>query len=763
MKIKTTILLLFVLFNTLCYAQTEITISGFVRDSLSLEPLVGVVVADDNMYGSVTNDYGFFSVTVTDSLANIWFSHIGYASREYSIVSSQELNVLLAPSMLSVDEVVVKGEGEKFTKVKDLGVVSVNSQQLKFIPSFMGEKDIFKYFQLLPGVNPGREGSSGMNLRGGSTDQTLILMDDIPIYNSAHAFGFVSVFSGDYIKSADLYKGYVPPQYGGRLSGVAAMNIRQGNRNEHNQSIQLGTTTISALVEGPINQGKGSYLVGGRYFTPNLFLGSASLFMSKEDSFYPLIGFYDVTAKISYDVSKKSTIYGSFYTGNDALKFVSNQKSIGDSGEDLISHTKSGLSWGNIAGSLRLSTKVSSKSFFNLTSYYSHLSNSNSSKYDDTDGNIDNFEIGSNMNELGLKANMNHNINSWYNLAYGVNFAYQHFVPQDIYSYRFNQEKSIEYGTRELYSGNLFIENKFSINDFVFNVGGRLSVYNNNNESKVVVEPRVALTYYKDQSSFWVSYVQNTQPLFSINQQMMTLPIDYWIPFQNKNELPTSSQLSAGYKHGFSSGIDVQAEVYYKKSQNISIVYNASDFLLDNGGYRLATGNAYGAEILGQYSLNRFNVMASYTYSNSSYDTDGRTIDFIYDTPHDFNLLASFQTLIKEDKIHTLSVNVNYKSGLPYFLSNEKYPMEGALDNWFEDLVNYPAYTNARLTNFFRMDLNYAMEKKLRNGSRIWQISLLNATAHRNPYIVYYNQTHQQYKAFQLISFMPSFSYTRKF
>ena len=208
-----------------------------------------------------------------------------------------------------------------------------------------------------------------------------------------------------------------------------------------------------------------------------------------------------------------------------------------------------------------------------------------------------------------------------------------------------------------------------------------------------------------------------------------------------------------------------------KNSKNISLIYNKDDFLLEEGGYNLATGKAYGVELMVQYKKGKFNFMGSYTYSSSYHNTNGQKIDFIYDTPHNINLFGSYETVRKLNKKHTLSININYKTGIPYIMTNETYPVNETLDNpdyFGNDMTtihNNPLYANKRLNNFFRVDLNYSMEKKLKKGSRVWQISLLNATAYKNPYIVYpsigYDET--GYKALSLIPFLPSFSYKRNF
>ncbi len=754
-------------------AQSKYTISGFVHDSLSSEPLVGVAVRISPANSTYTNEYGFYSLIINTPKSNITFSYISYNEKVYNEVINEDmaLNVLLEPSNIILNEVVVESKAKNMVSTRALGSYAVDSKMLNHIPSFMGEKDIFKYFQILPGVNGGKEASSGVNLRGGSNDQTLILMDGIPIYNSAHAFGFTSIFNGNYIKSAELYKGYIPPQYGGRLSGVATMNIREGNRKKHSQQIQIGTTTASALVEGPIVGGRGSYLIGGRYFVPNIILGGMELFKDKDiSSSYSNIGFYDATAKVSYDISNQTTLYGSFYSGNDALKFNDRTVEVFDTNnEGYSSDSREIFSWGNIVGSVRLSSQLSNKSFLNANLYYSHISNRDYSDFTDTDGLYMHSSVTSQMGEAGLKVDMKHNISSWYRLNYGVKLSHQHFSPQNIETEKGGIQVNKSYGNRTLYSANGYFDNAFTLGKFIVNLGGHVALYNNNRENKVVFEPRTALTYYMQKSSAWISYTVNTQPLFSVTQTSASFPLDYWVPFQKASELPSSKQISLGYKYAFDFGLDIQAETYYKQTDNLSIIHNVDDYLLSDGGYSIGTGDAYGAEFLMQYRKKRFNVMASYTYSRSKHHVGDKTFDFIYDTPHNLNVFTSYETLIKGTKTHTLSLNTNFKTGRPYYITSTIVPMNGAFSPWYENLLNYPLYPNGRLTNFFRLDINYTMEKKLKRGSRVWQLSLLNATAHKNPYVVYYKnegygeQIEYKPTALTLIPILPSVSYTRVF
>ena len=760
--------------QTIYSQQSQYTISGYVRDSVSGEPLVGVTITDTQFRGTTTNSYGFYSLNIkANSKTELLFSYINYTPISRIIIAAQDatINIFLVQQSLVIDQVIVKADPLKLVAVGDVGSVRISSKQLKFVPSFLGEHDILKYFQLQPGVSSGKEGSSGLNLRGGSADQTLILIDDVPIYNHSHAFGFTSIFSGEYIKSAELYKGYIPSTYGGRLSGVATMNIKEGNRYEHKQSVQLGTTTLSALAEGPLSKGVGSYLVGGRYFVPDLFMRLASVGLSSNGGLAPVIGFYDVTAKVSYDLNSRNTIYGSFYTGRDAMSVITKDETISIENGSLESDMSGlqSLNWGNIIGSVRLSSQLSNKLFLNSTAYYSHLLNNNKSSYTEKVEDIyQSTNIKSQMGEFGVKMHFQHNVNSLYYLSYGANFSNQNFIPQNITLEKHGHTSYKEYGTQNLLAAGVFVDNKLNLGMFNINIGGRVSLYSSNSESKLAFEPRASLTLLMPESSLWVSYVQNSQPLFSMEQQYLSLPIDYWLPFQDKDKLPESQQLSIGYKHAFNFGFEFFAEAYYKKSNNIAFVFNNEELLLDEGGYNLAKGDAYGAEFMVQYQKRKLSIMLSYAYSKSQYDIDGKVFDFMYDTPHNVNIFALYEVLKRGDKTHNFSINANFKTGLPYIMASSVYPITGGVGSSNSTITDNPISANGRLNNFFRVDINYSMEKKLKKGRRIWQLSILNATAHKNPYVVYaenesYFSSAKKYKAISIIPFMPSVSYTRMF
>ena len=745
------------LLSTIAVSAQTVRVSGFITDSDSGESLPGATVSASVLPGSSANAYGFYSIAVESGRRNLLtISFIGYEEHivEINVVRDTTVNILLAPRNLSIDEVTVTAK-VPMTVVGDMGKVSINVSQLKYAPLFLGEQDVFKYLQILPGVSAGKEGSSGVNIRGGSSDQTLILLDDVPIYNQAHAFGFISIFNGEALKTADVYKGYIAPEYGGRLSGVTAMQMRDGNRKEHHQSLQIGTLTASGMIEGPLKKDKGAYIVSARGFIPALFLKGWSAVQANTDKVRPYFGFYDVTAKLSFDFGPKNSIYASFYTGRDNLDIRLN-----DTESEAKSKSKAGFGWGNTIFSLRWSSVLRHNMFMSTTAYCSMLSNEKHSEYENAkDKYRMSADTRSRLTEFGYKSAIDHNISDFWTLNYGLAASLQKFRPQIIeYSAKGLSHRS-NYGKMDLVTYGLFLNNKLSVRKFDFNLGARAMAYDNGERRKIRFESRLSASWNFDtNSSVWAAFVINTQPLFLMNRNYFAMPIDYWMPFEGRR-LQTSEQIAIGGKTRLFGAVTASAEVYYKRMKNLAMVFDVESFLNDEGGIDRATGKAYGFELSFQHTSSLHSVMASYAYSKSERSVGGRSFPFAYDTPHDLNLFGTYDVLQREGRKHTLSLNVNWHTGIPYVISSESYPGAGIFDG--SDVGSNPVYPNMRLINYFRTDLSYNMEKVKKNGVRNWQISILNISNHKNPYLLF--NKNGRYKSITLIPFMPSFSYKRTF
>ena len=633
----------------------------------------------------------------------------------------------------AIDSVVVTAR-KPLMIYKQTGNIAVNIEQLKYAPLFAGEKDIFKFLQLLPGVSAGKDGMSGLLVRGGSNDQTLILYDDVPIYNQAHAYGILSIFSGETVQSAEVSKGYISPAYGSRLSALTQIRTRDGDRQDHRQSLTVGTLSLAGTVDGPIVRNKGSYLVSARYFFPEAVLalvGNAVRF-----------GFYDLTGKLSYDIHPGHTLSLGVYSGDDHMT----------NKED---YARNEYGWGNTTASLRLESRWSDNLRSSIVAYYTYLQNRQESEYEDDD--FKNWgKTTYKTHEFGARLTFDQRLTRAWSLDYGANISHQRFMPMHSKGYVNGQHKERGYSSEQLVSGALFLNNRFQWGGWRADVGIRGAMYDNSEQTRFAVEPRAQLAYdFGNDNAIWLSGTINSQALVQYNRYYYSMPIDFWTPFRN-GKLQHAWQVALGGRARLRENLTLSLEGYYKRMRNLPLLYDSDDFLLGRGGFVYGTGRAWGLEIMLQRQTERLSLTVSYTYTNSRRSSEGVSYPFEYDVPHDFNTFLSYDVLKRPGRRHTFTFNMSWRSGLPYRLTNESYP-----DTNGNPIVGITAYPSMRMRNYFRSDISYNMERRKRNGVRNWQFSIINWTWHKNPVCIYpYQGT---YKATVLVPIMPSVSYTRTF
>ncbi len=633
----------------------------------------------------------------------------------------------------AIDSVVVTAR-RPLMVYKQTGNIAVDIEQLKYAPLFAGEKDIFKFLQLLPGVSAGKDGMSGLLVRGGSNDQTLILYDDVPIYNQAHAYGILSIFSGETVQSAEMSKGYISPAYGSRLSALAQIRTREGDRLNHRQSLTVGTLSLAGTLDGPIKRDKGSYLISARYFFPEAVLAIAD-----NDIRY---GFNDITGKLTYDIHRNHTLSLGVYSGDDHMK----------NKED---HAENGFGWGNTTASLRLESRWNDNLRSSVVAYYTYLQNRQETKFKD-DGFSNWGKTTFKTHEFGARMTFDQRLSHIWTLEYGATFSHQRFEPMHTKSIINGQHKERGYSSEQLVSGTLFLNNRFQWGGWRADVGVRGAVYDNSEQTKYAVEPRAQLSYdFGRDNAVWLSGTINSQALVQFNRYYYSMPIDFWTPFRD-GRLQHAWQVSLGGRAKLHENLPLSVEGYYKRMRNLPLIYDSDDFLLSNGGFIYGTGRAFGIEAMLQYQTERLSLTASYTYTDSRRRSDGVTYPFEYDVPHDFNAFVSYDVVKRPGRKHTFSLNVAWRSGLPYRLTNESYP-----DTDGNPIIGITAYPTMRMRNYFRADVSYNMERRKRNGVRNWQFSIINATWHKNPVSIY--PYRGSYKATVLIPIMPSVSYTRTF
>ena len=633
----------------------------------------------------------------------------------------------------AIDSVVVTAR-KPLMIYKQTGNIAVNIEQLKYAPLFAGEKDIFKFLQLLPGVSAGKDGMSGLLVRGGSNDQTLILYDDVPIYNQAHAYGILSIFSGETVQSAEVSKGYISPAYGSRLSALTQIRTRDGDRQDHRQSLTVGTLSLAGTVDGPIVRNKGSYLVSARYFFPEAVLalvGNAVRF-----------GFYDLTGKLSYDIHHDHTLSLGVYSGDDHMA----------NKED---YARNEYGWGNTTASLRLESRWNDNLRSSVVAYYTYLQNRQESEYEDDD--FKNWgKTTYKTHEFGARLTFDQRLIKAWSLEYGANISHQRFMPMHSKGYVNGQHKERGYSSEQLVSGALFLNNRFQWGGWRADVGIRGAMYDNSEQTRFAVEPRAQLAYdFGNDNAIWLSGTINSQALVQYNRYYYSMPIDFWTPFRD-GKLQHAWQVALGGRARLRENLTLSLEGYYKRMRNLPLIYDSDDFLLGRGGFVYGTGRAWGLEIMLQRQTERLSLTVSYTYTNSRRSSEGVSYPFEYDVPHDFNTFLSYDVLKRPGRRHTFTFNMSWRSGLPYRLTNESYP-----DTNGNPIVGITAYPSMRMRNYFRSDISYNMERRKRNGVRNWQFSIINWTWHKNPVCIYpYQGT---YKATVLVPIMPSVSYTRTF
>ena len=633
----------------------------------------------------------------------------------------------------AIDSVVVTAR-RPLMVYKQTGNIAVDIEQLKYAPLFAGEKDIFKFLQLLPGVSAGKDGMSGLLVRGGSNDQTLILYDDVPIYNQAHAYGILSIFSGETVQSAEVSKGYISPAYGSRLSAMTQIRTREGDRRNHRQSLTVGTLSLAGTLDGPIKRDKGSYLISARYFFPEAVLAIAD-----NDIRY---GFNDITGKLTYDIHRNHTLSLGVYSGDDHMK----------NKED---HAENGFGWGNTTASLRLESRWNDNLRSSVVAYYTYLQNRQETEFKD-DGFSNWGKTTFKTHEFGARMTFDQRLSRVWSLEYGATFSHQRFEPMHTKSIINGQHKDRGYSSEQLVSGALFLNNRFQWGGWRADVGVRGAVYDNSEQTRYAVEPRAQLSYdFGRDNAVWLSGTINSQALVQFNRYYYSMPIDFWTPFRD-GRLQHAWQVSLGGRAKLHENLTLSVEGYYKRMRNLPLIYDSDDFLLSNGGFIYGTGRAFGIEAMLQYQTERLSLTASYTYTDSRRRSDGVTYPFEYDVPHDFNAFVSYDVVKRPGRKHTFSLNVAWRSGLPYRLTNESYP-----DTDGNPIIGITAYPTMRMRNYFRADVSYNMERRKRNGVRNWQFSIINATWHKNPVSIY--PYRGSYKATVLIPIMPSVSYTRTF
>ncbi len=773
--------LLFYLFffvSLLLFSQQKTTVSGRITEKGSGETLIGVnVYIPDLKVGTVSNAYGFYSITFnTSAEVNIVFSYVGFTSQSITIApgETKELNIILSSSVDLKEVVIIDSAYKKVSDHAQMSNFQLPVEYVKEIPAVLGEKDVFKALQLLPGVQKGNEGSSGLYVRGGGPDQNLIILDDATVYNANHLFGFFSLFNGDALKSIELIKGGFPARYGGRLSSVVDMNMKDGNREKICGEAGIGFISSKATIEGPIIKNKSSFLVSGRRTYIDALMRPM---MSKERGTFGYY-FYDFNAKVNYEIDNKKRIYLSGYFGRD--KFHFSESSNWSSGYTRL---KAGLFWENSTATLRWNHIFSNRLFSNASFIFSNygLKIYEEEKYTSSRFSL-NYSSG--IRDFGVKYDLTFYPNTVHTLRYGIQSTWHRFKPSAVVlEITSSNEYFSEISSIHTIENSVYFEDELKWNRWRGNIGFRAFDFITNSCHYIRPEPRLSFGYMlTEQSSLKASWTIMNQSVHLLSNTGMGLPTDLWVP-STKNLKPQNSwQAAIGYARDLPKGFTLTAEAYYKKSNDVIGYREGASFLMINDPSdanqfkwedNITTGQgwSYGGELLLQKRIGKWTGWIGYTLSWTELQFDeinsGHKFYAKYDRRHDISVV----NMLKLNDFISLSCVWVYSSGNALNLPIETYDAIpdygnnlGFVDNLFT--YYYGPKNSFRLKPYHRLDISLQHSKQNLKSIHTWEIGVYNAYNRRNPYFYYIDMSfsgENQLKQVSLFPLIPSFSYNIKF
>lgn len=774
----------------LLHAQEKFTLSGTISDLQSTETLIGVnIIMPEIQSGTITNEYGFYSITLPSGTYIVQISYLGYKTISETIVLTENRtkNFQLDESAESLDEVLITENIEKLNiKNPQMSVNSLSIKTIKNMPVVLGEVDVIKSITLLPGVTNAGEGSSGFNVRGGAADQNLILLDEATIFNSSHLFGFFSVFNPDAIKDLKLYKGGIPAKYGGRVSSVLDIYQKEGNSNAFHMNGGIGLISSRLLAEGPIKKEKGSFLLGGRSSYAHLFL---PLFDMDNVAY-----FYDLNTKLSYKLNNNNSVYLSGYFGRDVFQ-------ISDSFENTFGNSVLNFRWNHL---------FTDKIFSNLSLIYSDY-------YYGLKLHFVEFDWESGIRNFNLKYDFKHYISNNLKLEYGLNSMYYKFNPGDINptteSSGINPFKLID---KFAFENALYIDAEHKIsNKLSISYGARLSMFhrlgqdelNNYLNDKPLVfnedlgiyqkadpieietfkrsdviesfsnlEPRLAIAYQiNDNSSVKASYNRMSQYLHLLSNTSSPTPLDIWTPSGKYIKPQILDQVAIGYFRNLqNTDYSLEVESFYKTIKNRIDYIDGADLIANNAIEQVilnGEARAYGLEFLLRKNEGSLTGWLSYTLSKSEQRTPGRTAvetginngewyNTAHDKTHDISLTGSYEL----NKKWSFSSNLIFQTGQPTTYPNGQYEYNGIV------IPNYEARNSSRLSSYHRLDLavNYNPKpESTKNFKGEWVFGIYNAYNRRNAANINFRQNRDtganEAVRLSIFGIVPSISYNFKF
>ncbi|MHB1176774.1 MAG: TonB-dependent receptor [Daejeonella sp.] len=767
------ILLLILTHTITSSAQNNFTITGIVTDSLSGESLIGVTIKFNGktQIATSTNAYGFYSYKLRSGEYTMTISYVGYRTlnRSVRIYSDKRIGFSLVPGN-SIEEVVVTSEKRNDNVVNaQMGIAKINLNGIRNIPVLFGERDVLKTLQLLPGIKSAGEGNSGIYVRGGSTDQNLILLDEAPVYNASHLLGFFSTFNSDAIKDVSVFKGGMPAQYGGRLSSVLDIRMNDGNKKEYTVEGGIGLISSRLKVEGPLARDKSSFMLSGRRTYADAFLALAKDPFIRKNTLY----FYDVNAKTNFRLDERNTFYLSGYFGRDELGL----------------NETFGFGWGNATATLRWNHLYSNRLFSNTSLIFS---NYNYVIENFTEEN--NFKVSSSIKDLNLKQDFQLAVGNSHSLRFGLDAIAHTIAPGTITS---TASSSVNQDDIERRKGNeiaAYISDEWTLNDrlsivygirgsaFFLKGPGTFNTYDQGGnitgsdfffrgglvKSYFRAEPRLSASYLLNSSaSLKVSYTRNSQNLHLMSNSTATFPTDLYIMSSNNVKPEVANQVATGYFRNFNQDkYEFSTEVYYKNMQN-QIEYRNGTDLRGNKNVEAdllyGEGRAYGIELYLKKRFGKLNGWIGYTLSKTERRFDdieqGKWFFAKQDKTNDISLVGIY----KAGPRWTLSSTFVYSTGNAVTFPTGKYQLNN------ETYFYYSKRNSDRMPDYHRLDLAATLEAK--PGNRLqssWSFGFYNLYNRKNAYSIGFRDDPEDVSKTQavrttLFGILPSVTWNFKF
>ena len=791
---------LYLVMTFLCYAlmgvaQEKVTIRGYIEDAATGEKLIGANVFDPNSSsGTTSNTFGFYSLTLPKDSVYLAVSYIGYQTSYFRLYLDKDMaiNIQLADGTQLEEIVVTAEQGERIEDRVQMSQIEVPIKQIQKLPALLGEVDILKTLQLLPGVQSGGEGTSGLYVRGGSPDQNLILLDGVPVYNVSHLFGFFSVFNADAIKSVTLTKGGFPARYGGRLSSVLEINMKEGNMKEFKGEGAIGTVFSKLTLEGPIIKDKTSFIVSGRRTYVDALAGpfiTAGLAAQNIDADIDLY-FYDLNAKINHKFSDKDRLYLSAYLGDDIFRTTFKE----DLREQGGFTTTAGLDWGNITSAMRWNRMWNNKLFSNTTVTYSRYKFNTGFGFEQIDV-VDNgslertaaaLEYISGIEDYAGKIDFDYIPNPNHYIRFGAGITNHTFTPgvSQVNLTSGPIDTTFNTGSQDTRANEfaLYVEDDLKIGTkFQANIGLHTSAFAVDGKTYFSAQPRLGMLYHlPNDFSLKGSFATMTQFIHLLTNEGLGLPTDLWVPTTKEIVPEQSWQTGIGIAKTFKEVFEVSIEGYYKEMKNLVSYVEGASFIDEPGAAEESwetrvtqgDGTSYGAEFFLQKKTGDFTGWIGYTlaWTNRQFDdiNGGEPYPFKYDRRHDLSIVLAYDIT---DKISASAVWV-YGSGnaitLPESRHNAFYPSQfpDQLSPYWQTQVERATSKNGfRMDAYHRLDVSIEFHKERRYWDETIVIGAYNAYSRVNPFFIN-DETRfgeRQFVQYGLFPIIPSLSYRFKF